>query len=783
MVRSEYKFILTKQEKESVWFQLENQGTVFRIMVLEEDMIRVLAYNNELILDKTWMVAPGMADIPAQGRERLDLSPYSCPAYELTQETSTVSIKTKKISLMIDLNGMKMSWYAVSDGKETLFMQDRRTQAYNIEGCFGEGVYHYIERNHQEAYYGLGERTGHVNRYGQRYKMENVDPMGYDAEFTDPLYKHVPFYITRNRETKIAYGLFYDNLATSHFDMGKELDNYHGAYRYYFAQDGDLDYYVILGPDVRRITETFSWLSGKTIMPPKWSLGYSGSTMYYTDAPNSQELLMQFISDCKKYDMPCQSFQLSSGYTSIGDKRYVFNWNKDKFPDIEALCSDYNEAGVNLCANIKPALLIDHPQYEELDKKGYFIKDHKGVDTETAQFWDEIGAYIDFTNPDAFQWWKDQVRTALLEKGILSTWNDNNEYEIWDGRAQAHGFGKGMRVSLIKPLLTLLMMKASYEAQKAFSPDIRPYLISRSGCPGMQRYVQTWSGDNRTDYKTIRFNSKMGIGLSLSGIYNIGHDVGGFSGAAPEPELLIRWIQNGIFNPRFTIHSWNDDGTVNVPWMYPEILEPVQKLMVFRMQMVPYLYNLLHRAHAYYEPMIRPTFYNYGHDEKTFEENDEFMLGADILVPSVFIKGQQVRRLYLPKEAAGWYEYQSGKYFEGGQEVEVDSPLAHAVFFVRSGAVLPLNTAVTGFETKTSEERTYKIYPIIGTGIFEASFYEDDGLTMAYEQGDFACVILNVECNADTITVVRTVEGRYELPYDKVKYELPAGEKRQLVIK
>ncbi|PAE58813.1 alpha-glucosidase, partial [Bacillus licheniformis] len=128
---------------------------------------------------------------------------------------------------------------------------------------------------------------------------------------------------------------------------------------------------------------------------------------------------------------------------------------------------------------------------------------------------------------------------------------------------------------LIRALHPLLMMKASFEAQLEYNPELRPYLISRSGCPGMHRYAQTWTGDNRTSWKTLKFNIKTGIGLSLSGIYNFGHDVGGFSGPAPEPELFVRWIQNGIMYPRFTIHSWNDDGTVNEPWMFPETIDEI----------------------------------------------------------------------------------------------------------------------------------------------------------------------------------------------------------------
>ena len=73
---------------------------------------------------------------------------------------------------------------------------------------------------------------------------------------------------------------------------------------------------------------------------------------------------------------------------------------------------------------------------------------------------------------------------------------------------------------------------------------------------------------------------------------NIGHDIGGFS-SPPSPELLLRWVQFGLFMPRFSIHSWNDDGTVNEPWMYPEITAQIASLIKQRYRLLPYLYHLL----------------------------------------------------------------------------------------------------------------------------------------------------------------------------------------------
>jgi alpha-glucosidase len=196
------------------------------------------------------------------------------------------------------------------------------------------------------------------------------------------------------------------------------------------------------------------------------------------------------------------------------------------------------------------------------------------------------------------------------------------------------GFGKEIAIKHIRPVMPLLMMRASLEAQQRFRAGKTSVSDLRSGCAGMQRYVQTWSGDNRTNWDTLRYNIRMGLGMSLSGLFNVGHDVGGFSGDKPDAELFVRWVQNGVMHPRFTIHSWNDDHTVNEPWMYPGVTPAIRGAIELRYRLLPYLYTLLWQAHADDEPMLRPTFLDHEHDVQTFEECDDFLLGRDMLVPA-----------------------------------------------------------------------------------------------------------------------------------------------------
>ncbi|MGL6065401.1 MAG: TIM-barrel domain-containing protein [Fusobacteriaceae bacterium] len=752
-IKMMYIFEIIKQKDNVITFESKQLNLEVKISILEEDIFKItFLKDRKLKLDKTWVVTPGMEDFDIEGRDRFEHSAFNLPKYKLIETGENVTILTEHLKAIIELNGMKISWFGKQNGEWVKIAQDRKTQAYNLD-YWGKEVYHYLERNLEEEYFGFGEKSGKLNKHYRRMRMKNLDPMGYDAEYSDPLYKHIPFYITRNSKTNYSFGIFYDNFSTVTFEMGTELDNYHGLYRYFKAKDGDLDYYVIAGPKIKNVTERFSWLTGKTIFAPKWSIGYSGSTMTYTDLPDSQKLLNNFLEDCKKYVIPCDSFQLSSGYTSIGDKRYVFNWNKEKFPDVKAFTNSYHKNGIKLCANIKPAFLHDHPEFKKMKEKELFIKEKIGKEPELVQFWDDNGAYIDFTNKDAILWWKNNVKEKLLELGIDSTWNDNNEYEIWDSEAKCNGFGKEIDIELMRPIQTLLMMKSSYEAQKEFNPELRPYLISRAGCPGMQKYVQTWSGDNRTEWKTLKYNNYMAISLSLSGVYNLGHDVGGFSGPAPSPELFVRWIQNGIFYPRFTIHSWNDDKTVNVPWMYSDVLSEVKKAMNFRRKITPYIYNLLYQAHSQGTPIIKPTFYNYEEDKNTFFENDEFMLGDNLLVATVIKEGALKRKVYLPK-GDNWYCYNTNKYYKGGKSIEVEADLNTFPLFVKEGAILPINnTENYNFADKDLDERAFIIYAPEKETELEFVSFEDDGATTNYKKGFYAEIKVKLKTFSDRVEI------------------------------
>ncbi|MBW6474243.1 MAG: glycoside hydrolase family 31 protein [Anaerolineaceae bacterium] len=773
---------LTLQETslQGLKFKGYHQETL-QITVLEEDIIRVQHFpDGKPRLMRTWSIVDKYGDVPLEGRSRENLSAFKLPAFNISKSTDKVQFSTSKMRVEINITDGRLVWCTQPD--HIIFASDLQRRAYSYDQN-GETIFHYVERRSDEHYYGFGERSGPLDKYGRRMRMLNLDALGYDAEIGDPLYKHIPFYITYIPGLNLAYGLFYDNLSTSIFDMGQERDNYYGHYRYYQAEAGDLDYYLIFGPQISDVVQKFSKLIGHPALPPRWSLGYLGSSMLYTDAENAQDALNEFITDCEKHQIPCDMFHLSSGYGSGADgKRYVFNWNFEKIPDPKKMVADFHQAGIHLMANIKPCLLESHPLFDEVAKFDGFIKDSESGNPRLDYFWDGYGSHLDFTNPTTFNWWSSNVQKWLLDYGIDATWNDNNEYPIWDDDAICFGFGEEIKIKHIRPLQPYLMVRSSLQAQFAHAPEKRPFLLARSASPGTQRHAQTWSGDNETSWKTLRYNIPMGLGLSLSGFPNTGHDVGGFTGPGPSEELLVRWVQNGIFHPRFTIHSWNTDGTANTPWMHAEVLPIIRETIKFRYRLIPYLYTQFFEAFRNGHPIIRPMVYQFPDDENCHQESFDFMLGPNLLVASVLEPEQRMRQVYLPK-GQNWVDIHTGTNYEGGQTVQLEAPLEHIPLLVIAGSVLPQMRDMRFMGEKPDDVRLLYLYPDSGENERTTLLVEDDGISLKYKDGDYTEIYLTLNSTHEkTHLDIQYGHKGYQTPYNHFEVILPHGEFRPLTI-
>lgn len=763
---SKFNHIFRPLEKGEYYRIYACENNTARIDFVSDSCVRVAIYKNDSRILPTFCVDPDNR-LLLSGRDRLDTSgfPLCSPKAQETENGESFRLPCG-VTLDVDFHNFILQFYL---NDKPLF-SDRKPLSYNFAGEFGREQYHYITRQEGERIFGLGDKAGELDKSGKSYRIETADCMGYDAAQSDPLYKHIPFYICQNSVG--SYGIFYDTSDTSYVDFGKEINNYYPAFKFFKTDDDCLVYYVFFGTKLE-ILQQFSRLCGKQPLPPKWSFDYCGSTMAYTDAPDANRQMEGFLKKLEENDLSCKGFYLSSGYTSIGARRYVFNWNYDKFPDPKAFIEKFSQAGVRIIPNIKPAFLNIHPLYEEIAEKGFFVKNPDGTPFVT-EFWDGLGSYLDFTAPEAFDYWKNKVKETLLDLGITATWNDNNEFDIRDLEAVSAGFSDGaVPASRIRPVLTYLMVASSYIAQTENNPNLRPFLSTRSGNIAVRRLAQTWSGDNKTSFSDLRYCHNIGLTMSLSGLYFYGHDLGGFHGEMPTRELLLRWIQHGVFEPRFTIHSWNEDGSATMPWSYPDIIGCVRHIFSQRKTLMPYLYSCAYQAVENEIPINAPAFLYYD-DEELFAPSSSMMVGTDILVGFVFEEGRDTARVYLPK-GDNWYL--GDKLYKGGQTVTVCIPASCQVpYFIRSGCVFPTDEAPYGFAC--GEKTVFTVYPK-ESGRFESFFFDDDGESFAYK--DNMCVKLHfsVKCTDNSVTV--EYENTGKMPFEP-EIRLCKGDKRELII-
>jgi alpha-glucosidase len=669
-------------------------GATLTIQFLDESLARVTLKPVAGFKEpRTWAIAPLPGpDVAWEGRPRESAVGFTAPKVIFNVDPQGgMTLQTSRLKILLDPAVLALTW---TDPQSNLCIAaDRKTGAYMNDKRTG-AVRHFLARELSEKYYGLGDKTGPLNLAGRRLRTVAMDALGYDPEHGDPLYKHWPFVLSRTANGQWL-GIYYDTLANCTFDFGCEHDNYHGFYRYVDIDDGDLDYYLMVGENPAQVIAQWMKLIGGTHLPPQWSVGYAQTAMGLADAPDAQKQLEQFIDLIKQHKVPISAFHYGSGYSSRGKRRYVFTWNEQKFPDPKALNAKFNDNGIRLVANIKPCLLIDHPLYQTVNQAGGFIKSSATQQPILEPFWDGQGAHLDFTQASTIEWWQTMLKQQVLDFGIDAGWNDNNEYAVVDEDAQCEGFGATIPLHRARALQAMLMTRATFEAQQAHQSTLTTtnkaepaFTVSRAGSPGIQRYAQTWSGDNTTSWRTLKWNIRTGLQMSLSGLFNVGHDVGGFYGPVPDPELFVRWVQACCLNPRMVMNSWKHGGVSNLPWMHPQVTETVIAAIKLRYRLMPYLWSLFERANQFHEPIIRPTFYNFPDDERCYVDCDDFMLGDRYLVAPVVAPGTTHRTVYLPRrnnERTAWIDFETGEQLAGGQTYNIEVTLQKLPLFMLRG--------------------------------------------------------------------------------------------------
>jgi alpha-glucosidase len=547
----------------------------------------------------------------------------------LSDLENSFEIKSSKLKIQIQKAPLKLIVYKIlPDQHEVLAYEELAGAGYYSKSLneanktYKNQLVSYITYKSEPKIYGLADKTGKLNRFGRRFKQKPTDALGYNSRITDPLYKDIPFFIAKSPETN--FGLFFDNSHPKFFDFGVETKPI--PYIHYSAEAGYHNTYLFFEDSVADISRKYISLTGKPVLAPKFSFGYLGSGMYYTDALNSADLIQDFKERNHKAQTPISAFHLSSGYTlDEQDKRMQFVWSKKRFSNPE----NFHQAlQVPVCVNLKPVLLLEHPFYNEAQKLELFIKDDTGT-TLVVDYWGGPGSYLNFNKPAAQSWWQHKIETYLLAYGVRGIWNDNNEYEIFEGHELLNTQG----TALLANLMCLVSVKASLNSK----PNLRPWILSRSAFSGAQAHAQSWTGDNHSSYEALKYDNTIVSSMGLTGLIHSGADIGGFWGDIPTAELLMRWVQAGIFTPRFCIHSYKEQATETMmhAQKHPKFFKVIQKFIKLRAELLPYFYQASFKACIDGTPIQRPLVYDFESDQQTHEESFSFMCGASLLVAPV----------------------------------------------------------------------------------------------------------------------------------------------------
>lgn len=589
-----------------------------------------------------------------------------------------------------------------------------------------------------DAFFGLGEKTGMHNRRGRDFTLWNTDVLNPTAsgEFTsaheasdpradntsvefDPYYVSIPLLYQLDQATKTAAASFVDNPYRGYYDL-RPTDHITVKFA-----GGQYTEYVFGGPTIEAILADYSWLTGRIPLPPLWALGYH----YCRWHAYEQQQVAEVVAKHRELHIPLETFWLDIDHM---DGYRVFTWDRERFPDPHALLGWLHEQGVRAITIVDPGVKID-PNYEVYQsglQRDVFART-EGGDIYVGQVWPGNTAFPDFATERARQWWG-ELNAKWVQAGLSGIWNDMNEPATgdidplpmrFDGGSQSH--------QRFHNEYATLMAMATVEGLKTAMPDQRTFVLSRAGSPGIQRYAANWMGDNLSRWDHLKLAITMGNGLSLSGQPFVGADIGGFAGNT-DAELLTRWMQLGTLTPFARNHN-HAGGVDQYPWAFgSEHLDSMREAIALRYRLLPYLYSAFAQSSATGSPIQAPLAYEYQGDLVAWQIEDQFLLGADLLVAPVIEAGSRERRVYLPEGA--WYHWFSRKRYEPGWHT-IAAPLNQIPLFVRAGAIIPmLAEAPDSTMGLNPQSIDLLLFPLDeGRRSRTATLLEDDGITTSTE--------------------------------------------------
>ncbi|MFD5080172.1 TIM-barrel domain-containing protein [Streptomyces sp. NPDC058371] len=547
-------------------------------------------------------------------------------------------------------------------------------------------------------FFGLGGRAAGPRLRDGTYRLWNTDPGHSFAPGDDPLYitmpvqmvvadaaTHLVFHDTSwdgtvtLREGEEGAGSGHDRAGTCELRM----------------EGGPLRCWVMVGTPAR-VLHAWASLTGAPALPPAWALGHHHARWGF----GSEQEVRRIVAGYQERDLPLDAVHLDIDHY---DAHQVFTVDQEHFPKLPVLAEELRRDGIRLVSIVDPAVKAEpgNAVYDSGTAEDAFVRDASGRVVEGV-VWPGESVYPDFTHARVRQWWG-ALYSERLAQGFAGFWHDMNEPTSFTAfgentlpRSARHSLeGRGGDHREAHNVYALCMARAGYEGLRALTPEERPFIFSRSGWAGMQRYGGAWSGDVATGWPGLRASLSLVMGLGLCGMPYSGPDVGGFDGS-PSAELYLRWFQLGAYLPLFRIHASLRAGR-REPWEFgDEVLEHARVALVQRRRLLPYFMTLAHLARRTGAPYVRPVWWGAPEDRALRDCEDVFLLGDCLLVAPVLDPGADRRAVQLPR--GRWYDTVTEAVYEGPGQVLVDAPLSRIPVLARAGAVVPVRGDDGGLE-------------------------------------------------------------------------------------
>ncbi len=536
-------------------------------------------------------------------------------------------------------------------------------------------LYARFETFPDEKIFGMGQyQDGLLNKKGAILELAHRNSQA-----------SVPFFVSSR-----GYGFLWNNpaIGTAVFGTNKT--------EWYAKSTKKLDYYITAGDTPLKIEENYTLATGRTPMMPEFGLGYWQCKLRY----RNQEEILNVAREHKRRGLPMDAIVVDFFHWTLqGD----FKFEPRDWPDPEGMVKELKNMGIETVVSVWPTIDERSENYGPMAENGYLVDADRGCGYHMS--WMGNTVFYDATNPGAQEYVWEKCKENYYDKGIRVFWLDEAEpeYGPYDFDNYRYYAGSALSCSNIYPAG---YAKGFYDGlKKAGETDIMS--LVRCAWAGAQKYgVLTWSGDIYSSFRSMREQLTAGLDMSVAGIPWWTSDIGGFLGGDISDdhfkELLVRWFEWGAFCPVFRMHGerspWYEreqefidnvrqltSGQDNEVWSFGEDnYEILKKYLFIREKLRPYIRECMERAHTKGEPVMRPLFFDFCTDLKSWDIDDEYMFGPDILVAPVLSEGAESRKVYLPG-GVKWRESSTGRVYDGGQTVSANAPIDIIPVFIRDG--------------------------------------------------------------------------------------------------